>query len=64
MSKCSFICGVCENLSVIKPVVFNVTPAGLHEPQLQVEWSVAYLYSLVVEQHSRLRARSGVARVQ
>ena len=22
---------------------------GLHEPQLQVEWSVTFLYSLVVE---------------
>ena len=27
----------------------SFTKPGLHEPQLQVEWSVMFLYSLVVE---------------
>ena len=37
---------------------------GLHEPQLQVQWSVRLLYYIVVERVCLLtRARSSVARL-
>ena len=37
---------------------------GLHEPQLQVERSVTFDYSLVVQRRCSLEARSGVAGLQ
>ena len=34
--------------ALFKDILLVIKP-GLHEPQLQVEWSVAFLYSLVLE---------------
>ena len=39
----------------VKKILLRKTHAalklGLHEPQLQVDWSITFLYSLVVERH-------------
>ena len=34
------------------PKIMDQVKPGIHEPQLQVEWSITFLYSFVVERHS------------
>ena len=53
-------CTVCLGASCGDGLRQLVNP-GLHEPQLQVEWSVTLLYSLVVKRRCWLGARNGVA---
>ena len=48
--KCLHItCNSTYFLKAFWPVAHLFLKPGLHEPQLQVEWSVTFLYSLVVE---------------